>query len=263
MDYESLLKEYSERAQEVKNLLGGASKLYKRVSADMEQGELRGAAKDIAALEETAVALSDAVAGLRSTALSFDCKQYVASGDFMRQFIDCCEKEGLEYKEDGGALEIFPYRVRLDAEANDVYLDRKKLPGLRPRALVKIIVKSRAKFYSAAFNPTQFASELAFAYGVAVMNQNQGRRAPLRNPDVFLSEVYKYLAPMRRFRREYDKQAYAFDLARLYMAPDAETDDGRRFQFGAGRSIGKAIRITDPDGNEHFLTTICFFDKEI
>ena len=66
---------------------------------------------------------------------------------------------------------------------------------------------------------------------------------------------------MRRFRREYDVQAYALDLARLYTAKSNEAGDGRRFQFGPSRNNIKAIRIVDASGNEQFLATIRFYSE--
>jgi hypothetical protein len=66
---------------------------------------------------------------------------------------------------------------------------------------------------------------------------------------------------MSRFRKDYDMQSYAFDLARLYTADSDEAGDGRRFQFGPSRNNNKAIRIIDAAGNEQFLVTIRFFSE--
>ena len=65
---------------------------------------------------------------------------------------------------------------------------------------------------------------------------------------------------MSRFRKDYDQQSYAFDLAKLYNSEAEETKSGRRFQFGSSRDGKKGIRILDKNGQEWFLSTICFFD---
>ena len=78
--------------------------------------------------------------------------------------------------------------------------------------------------------------------------------------DIYLTSLYKFLAPMGRFRRDYDQQSFAFDLARLYMSEVEETKNGRKFQFGPSRNNGKAIRILDRDGQEQFLATIRFYE---
>jgi hypothetical protein len=262
MDYEQLYERYAAHEQEVKGILSGAAKLFKRTAAEMDRGALKAALKDIAALSDSAAALAETLRALRDTVEGFDYKEYITSGDFLRQFIAYCESENLDVRGEGLSLEIFPYRVRLDAENSDIYLERKKLPGLRPKTLAEDIVKNRAKLYAAPFNAARFASELGLAYDSAVLHQNKDKRVPLRNADMYLADIYKYLTPMQRFRRDYDKQAYAFDLARLRMSGEEWAEDGRRFQFGLGRNNSKAIRVTAPDGGEYFLSTIGFYDRE-
>jgi len=57
--------------------------------------------------------------------------------------------------------------------------------------------------------------------------------------------------------------AFAFDLARLYCSEVDSTDDGRKFQFGPSRNIGKCVRILDKDGVEQYLATIRFYKTTI
>lgn len=78
-----------------------------------------------------------------------------------------------------------------------------------------------------------------------------------------MSSLYKFLAPMGRFRREYDQQSFAFDLAKLYNSDEDTPKKGRRFQFGPSRDGRKSIRILDKDGKEQYLATICFFHEEV
>ena len=77
--------------------------------------------------------------------------------------------------------------------------------------------------------------------------------------DIYLTNLYKVLAPMSRFRKDYDQQNFAFDLARLYISGIEQTKTGRKFQFGPSREVGKGIRILDQTGKEQFLATIRFF----
>ena len=67
---------------------------------------------------------------------------------------------------------------------------------------------------------------------------------------------------MSRFRKDYDQQSFAFDLARLYGSDLEAAKDGRKLQFGPSRNIGRAIRILDKEGNEQYLATIRFFESE-
>ena len=68
---------------------------------------------------------------------------------------------------------------------------------------------------------------------------------------------------MSRFRKDYDQQSYAFDLARLYISGMDETKNGRKFQFGTSRKGNKSIRILDMNGQEQYLATICFYKQEV
>ena len=68
---------------------------------------------------------------------------------------------------------------------------------------------------------------------------------------------------MSRFRKDYDQQSFAYDLARLYNSGEEATKSGRRFQFGPSKNnSGKSFRILDNNGKEQFLSMICFYDKQ-
>ena len=151
--------------------------------------------------------------------------------------------------------EMFPYKVRLDAENQDLYLDRKKVQCMRPQSLVATIQNGQEKLNKASFNALTFAGELSDAYELAILKLKKNPES-----DIYLTSLYKFLAPMSRFRKDYDQQSFAFDLARLYISDVEETKNGRRFQFGPSRNNVKAIRILDKDGKEQYLATICFFE---
>ena len=156
---------------------------------------------------------------------------------------------------------MFPYRLKIDPQNEELLINKRKASGLRPRAIVDLLEKRRDKLLSAPFNPAKYAAELAAAYDIAVLTAAKGKK-PATESDVYLTTIYKFLTPMGRFRREYDMQSYALDLARLYTADSDEAGDGRRFQFGPSRNNNKAIRILDAAGNEQFLVTIRFFSEE-
>ena len=149
---------------------------------------------------------------------------------------------------------MFPYRVKVDTENQDVYIDRKKVSCMRPLSLVNTIKAGQEKLNKASFNALSFATELAAAYDLVVLKS--GKQA---GADMYLQNIYKMMTPMSRARKEYDQQSFAFDIARLYAAEIEEIKDGRRFQFGPSRNNNKAIRILDQQGREQFLATIRFF----
>ena len=166
-----------------------------------------------------------------------------------------CEEKGGDVRGEFHVYEMFPYRVKLDAESQDVYLDRKKLQCMRPQSLVDVIQINQEKLNKVSFNAPTFANELSDAYDLAVLKQ---KREP--GTDIYLTSLYKFLAPMSRFRKDYSQKSFAFDLARLYISKLEETKNGRKFQFGPTRDQTKSIRILDQNGKEEFLATIRFFE---
>ena len=68
------------------------------------------------------------------------------------------------------------------------------------------------------------------------------------------------MVPMARLRKEYDVQAFAYDIARLYPIRETTyTKDGRRVDFGPSKNNGSAIRILDENGTERYLGEIRFY----
>jgi len=172
-----------------------------------------------------------------------------------------CQKFSVDIHGDFPVYEMFPYKVKIDSENQELYVDRKKVVCLRPQHFVKSISQSQDKLNKAAFNVGSFLNELADAYDTALVHKEKSNKAAKSESDILLKDLYTYLVPMQRFRREYDMQSYAFDLSRLYSS-DTEslrTRDNRAFEFGTSRKSGKLIRILDRDGHEQFLGTIRFF----
>ena len=205
-------------------------------------------------MAETAAAVSASLDEMDAIVKGFDTKSYFENGEFAAQMLAACEEQGVDVRGEFPVYEMFPYRVKLDTENQDIYLDRKKVQCLHPRVFVDMVRKGQEKLNKAPFNALGFASELSEAYDLALLKLKKQPEA-----DIYLTSLYKFLAPMSRFRKDYDQQSFAFDLARLYISDVEETKNGRKFQFGPSRVGGKAIRILDRDGKEQFLATIRFY----
>ena len=262
-NYEELLKQIKEIEKEVKDRVTLAQKLFKTSSNNMENGDLKNWAKDINALRNTLQETDSALTRMQETVSGFDIRNYTESGEFHKQLISNCEALSVDVKGDYPNYEMFPFRVRMDVENLDMYLDRKKVQCLRPLAFVQMVKASGDKMLKAPFEPAGFASELATAYDLALLKQNQGKAISASSSDIYLKSLYNFLTPMKRFRKDYDQQSFAFDLARLYSSEVDTTDDGRKFQFGPSRSISKCVRILDKDGAEQYLATIRFYKTTI
>ncbi len=254
MNYEEFYQTLQPQEKALKDGLASLQKLFKMIGKESAGGDVKNLVKDLAAMADAAASLSASIKEIRTTAEGFDSKTYFESGEFAQQMLDSCAEKGVDVRGEFPIYEMFPYRVRLDAENQDVYLDRKKVQCMRPQSLVETVKKGQEKLNKASFNPQSFASELNEAYDLAVLKL---KRQP--GSDIYLLNLYKFLAPMSRFRKDYDQQSFAFDLARLYIDGTNETKNGTKFQFGPTREGKKTIRILKADGQEEFLATIRFY----
>jgi len=262
MNYEELYSEYLLKEKELRSQINDQQKCYKRLVKEMEDGDIKNALKDISALIEIADASKQINSDILNFVQSFDANSYISNGEFAEQMLAYCEKSGVDTIGENNNYEMFPYKVKLDGENAEVWLDRKKVPYLRPQSLVKFIKTQIDKIMSASFNPAAFVSELAYAYDLSIIMQSkEKKREVAKDGDVYLTVLYKYLTPMRRFRKDYDMQSFAFDISRLFSSDINKTEDGRSFQFGPSRKNDKAIRVLDKNSQEQFLATIRFFEE--
>lgn len=259
-DYEELSKQMLPVEKELKDKISTLQKQFKSLSKNFAKGDFKSWTRDINAVRSLLQEQEALLSSMQEQVDSFGIRAYVENGDFTEQMLACCENLGVDVKGDFPSYEMFPFRVRVDAENLDLYLDRKRIQCLRPSAFVQLVKTNRDKLLRASFDPRTFIKELSAAYDLALLKQNQSKDQAATAADIYLKNLYNFLTPMRRFRRDYDQQSFAFDLARLYASDLHTTDDGRQFQFGPSRNINRAIRILDQDGREQYLATIRFFE---
>ena len=261
-DYEDLYKQMLSVEKELKDQINSQQKLFKSLSKNMEKGDLKSWTRDLTSMRAYLKDQETSMDEMQKQVDEFGIRDYVENGDFVEQLLAHCDRLEVDVKGDYPTYEMFPFRVRIDTENLDLYLDRKRVQCLRPQAFVQYVKAGRDKLLKAAFDPKVFLKELAAAYDLMLLMQNQGKIPTSMIGDIYLKSLYTVLTPMRRFRKDYDMQNFAFDLARLYAADLRTSEDGRQFQFGPSRNINKAIRILDQDGGEQYLATICFFSGQ-
>ena len=226
MNYEGFYDDLQPQQKNVKDGIASLQRLFKAVSREVEGGDVKNLAKDLETMAQAASAVSEAIDAMKAAADGFDAKEYFESGEFAEQMLAACADKGVDVRGEFPVYEMFPYRVKLDTENQD----RKKVQCMRPGSFVDMVKNGQEKLNKASFNAAAFAGELADAYDMAVLKL---KRQP--GADIYLTSLYKILAPMSRFRTDYD-------------------------QFGPSRVGGKAIRILDMEGNEQYLATIRFFE---
>lgn len=254
MNYEEFYVSMQPQEKTLKERLASLQKLSKAACKESESGDVRGLARDLKAMADAAASVSAVLEQMQDTVSGFNTREYFENGEFAREMLAQCAEKGIDVRGEFPVYEMFPYRVKLDAENQDIYLDRKKVQCMRPQSFVDTVKAGQEKLNKASFNALTFVSELSDAYDLAVMKLNKHPES-----DIYLTSLYKFLAPMSRFRKDYDQQSFAFDLARLYASGIEETKNGRKFQFGPSRNQNKAIRILDKDGQEQYLATIRFY----
>lgn len=255
MNYEDLYQTLQPGQKNLKDAIASLQKLFKSSCREIESGDIKNLVRDLNSMKEAADSLSSSLESLKNAVESFDSRAYFENGEFAEQMLAICQEKGVDVRGEFPVYEMFPYRVKVDTENQDLYLDRKKVQCMRPQSFVDIVQKGQEKLNKASFNALTFVNELADAYDLALLKLKKNPES-----DIYLTSLYKFLAPMSRFRKDYDQQNFAFDLARLYISEIEETKNGRRFQFGPSRNNNKAIRILDKDGQEQYLATIRFYE---
>ena len=255
MNYEELYAGLQNLEKTLKDRQSASLKQYKNAVKNTESGDIKSLAKNLEQLLSILAEQRDIVENLRQQVENFDTKSYFENGVFASQLLDACTEKSIDVKGEYPIYEMFPYKVKIDAENQDVYVDKKRIPCARPAELANQIKAGQARLNSASFNAQSFLNELADAYDLEMI---RGKKVPAS--DLYLTDLYKLMVPMARSRKEYDQQSFAFDLARLHASDIETTKDGRFYQFGPGRKMNKKVRILDKDGQETFLFTIRFYE---
>ncbi|MBR1497730.1 MAG: hypothetical protein IJ617_08910 [Oscillospiraceae bacterium] len=255
-DYEEFLSRLQPMQKGLKDSAAAVTRLQKTLQKNTESGNLAEVGKALASLSEEIERLSALSAELSREYTAFDVPSYFAGGDFSRQLLDCCGEKGIDVRGEKGVYEMFPYKVRVLGDAEhpaEVWMDRKKIPSARPAYVAGLIEAGQKKLYSVAFKPAPFMNDLAEAYDTAC--KKSGARFGSNQP---LTKIYKLMVPLSRSRKEYDAQAFAFDLARLYDAGTQSWVDknGVQYAFGTSRDGSSGIRVLSRAGTESYISTL-------
>lgn len=254
-NYETFLEGQKALNKSVKDSAAVIVSAQKKIQKNVETGNLVEAKKQLSFLQSTIELLKSQADALQAEINTFDVQNYFVSGDFTQQMLDACEKNNIDVKGEKGVYEMFPYKIRIYGDEDrlgEVWMDRKKVQSCRPVQVAQIIKDGQTKLFAAKFNVQSFMNELAEAYEITCLRSN----ARLGS-NQSLTKIYKNLVLMARARKEYDMQAFAFDLSRAYeLGPEAwVTKTGDHYDFGTSRE-GAGIRVLSSTGVEYYISTI-------
>ena len=261
MRYEEFLESFLASDKTLKETIKKVSGLEGKMQKDTIKGDVRSLLKNLEAMKNAISSLEEALNSVDDTISNFDYRSYFVSGEFTEDMLLGLKNRKMDTVGEYPVFEVFPTRIRIDAENQEVILGKKKVPTMRPQVLVDSAADLVDKLESAPFNAQSFAQDLENAYNVCVL-QEKAKNTGKVNEHLYyipLLSCYKVMVPLSRSRKDYDEMAFAFDLARLYNAikkGDFVTKSGRTCLFGTGR--GKSVRILDDTGMEQLISTICF-----
>lgn len=261
-NYEALLENLAPISRNVKDTANATVRLQKAIQKNSENGNLTEAKKGLTALREAIVQLQERTEALQAELDAFDEQEYVVSGDFTRQLLEACAAKQVDVKGEKGVYEMFPYKVRILGDAEhpaEVYMDRKKVPSFRPEFVAETIHQGQIRLNKVNFNAASFMEELAAAYEITCLRN--GHRIGSTET---LAKIYKNLALMARARKEYDMQAFAFDLSRLFEAGTEawKTKNGVKYDFGTSRDGASGIRVLSRTGVESYISTLRIMNED-
>jgi len=258
LDYEQYYTDAQIHVKEVKDKTDAQSRAVKKIQKCLADGDMGTLPKLFAILRDASQERADALNRLETLTMDFDGRGYMANGDFASHMLACCKQLGVDVQGSFPVYEMFPCKVTINPETQDVTVDRKRLVCLRPTKLVGDIKAELDKLSRASFNAPAFAKELATAYDLAILKASR-KKICAADAHIYVLDLYDFLTPMRRSKKEYTKHNFAYDLARLYAEDDLTLDDGRKMRFDTVRDAKKAIRILDRHGSEQYITTIRFY----
>ncbi len=254
MNYEELYKDLAPSRKAMADAANEAGRHSRAVAKALEEGNLAEAGRSLKALSAQADALKEAAQVSLDTLDGFDLTAYATSADLEKQIEESCRGLGMDVLVRAGALEIFPYRVRV-VPGEGVLLGRKKIPSFRPLYLAGLIKKQRDRLYRVPFKADVFISELLEAYDT-VLAKSEGKRHD--GEKISLTTIYNAMVPTARAKRDYDTMAFAFDIGRLFELGSEQwvSKKGRHFDFGPGREGGSSIRVVDAGGSASYISTL-------
>jgi hypothetical protein len=201
------------------------AKEIKRAKSAANHGTLRDLQKSIAAAEQMADALRDAVRTLR-TGWQFDEREYLESGAYTQELIETARERGVRLFEQDERILSYPSVARVLAGDAAIEIDKKRERRIRPSVVAEHLRALQQK--QPRFKAEQFLESLYRAYRLALAEKGREEGATVR-----LLDLYQILTVLPGQAREYSKQEFARDLYLLEQSGVEETREGLHVRFPA------------------------------
>ncbi len=139
---------------------------------------------------------------------NFDIESYLSDGSFVSEIVETANGHGLEVHELDGQVYCYPSLMRVAANDQILFIDRKRYTHLRPSVVVNHLRELQNR--PVRFKSEPFLRALKEAYDCWIARKRAGHRAaPTLAP---LTDIYSLLTPLPGQAKEYSKQEFARDL---------------------------------------------------
>ena len=171
MRYEEFLESFLASDKTLKETIKKVSGLEGKMQKDTIKGDVRSLLKNLEAMKNAVSSLEEVLNSVDETISNFDYRSYFVSGEFTEDMLLGLKNRKMDTVGEYPVFEVFPTRIRIDAENQEVILGKKKVPTMRPQVLVDSAADLVDKLEAAPFNAQSFAQDLENAYSVCVLQE--------------------------------------------------------------------------------------------
>jgi len=258
--------------RELSNLLKRLSSKEKKLKNGVKFGDIMCLKEALDAFKEEIPAIEKIVASIKPHLEKYNVTLYLQEG-FDSIFRKSLAEENIPVRGEFPSYEIFPFTVEIDAKEGKVTINKKKVRGLRLKYLVDLIKAERDRFFKSTFRPEGFMRELAKAYDhLMEIHQLKSKSCTHLSPQpIPLQEVYEFLTPLPRWKRDYPLQIFGFHIYRLLKEeqsnPKATLIEQkgrlRRCTFGSVPGGSRSgISVIEESGRETIYGSVKFEEVE-
>jgi hypothetical protein len=217
-------------------LAGGLTRELKRARAAAATGQVRELRRSLAGVVSLARELADRAQAVEA-AYDVDEGELLASGSYAKELLAAAADADLAMFEEDERLLCYPSIVRLLPGDLALEVDRKRVRGLRPSAVVAAL--QRAQQAGPRFKPEPFLASLTSAYDLVVASQGKTTGAVVR-----LLDIHAVLTLLPGQARDYTRPEFARDLYLLDQTGVTTGPGGRRLRWAASTGTRQAGVLT-------------------
>ncbi len=233
MTMEGALARVEAQAETAGRLALGLGKELKRARTAATTGNVRDLRRALDASAELARELESEVSDARA-GFDVDETELLASGAYAKELLATAAEAGVSMFEEDDRLLCYPSIVRVLATDLALDVDRRRIRGLRPSAVVAQL--QGAQNAGPRFKPGPFLTSLLAAYDFVLAQHNKTAGAVVR-----VLDVYAVLTLLPGQSREYTKPEFARDLYLLDQTGVTEVGaTGRHVRWAASTGTKNA-----------------------